>query len=262
MTEELQTPWYRDERLLFATMALLLASTLLWKGTEPEDRPIVEPEVTTVLPDLPSPRSLTPYSPDAIDYFLEVAFGSEHGQTPDRIFKWKQDIRIRISGRPTREDLATLQQVIDTINETQHTIRLSLERFSTNLVIYFVPEQRFAEIEPHYRSINPGFFWVHWGDYEIYRARVLIDSERLNQEDRSALIKEELTQSLGLMNVSNRYTDSIFNDYVDHYVSDYAPIDLLMIEMLYRPEIMPGMNRDDVQALFYRLGEQGSANDE
>lgn len=48
---------------------------------------------------------------EIISYFLEIAIGSEHGESIDRIIKWKKDIRIRIRGNPTKEDIQTLNQV-------------------------------------------------------------------------------------------------------------------------------------------------------
>jgi hypothetical protein len=248
-----QQPWYHDERLLFAVIAILLFSTLVWRGTEPTPPSKKEQTTTDAIPYLPSPPLLTTYSPEAIDYFMDIAFGAEYGNLSEVIRKWPEDIRIRVSGKPTQEDMQALRDVVEEINSHQDAITLSLDRFGANIVAYFIPEAGFKDVEPHYEPSNPGFFWVHWRDYELYKARVLIDSAGLNQADRSSLIREELTQALGLMDVSSRYTDSIFNDYSDHYVEQYAAIDKLLIEMLYRPEIKPGMNQNDVQTILYSL---------
>ena len=254
MAQTPHQPWYSDERLLFAVIAILLLSTLLWKGTEPE---APEPESETVTtPYLPSPTLLSPYSPEAIDYFLDIALGAEYGNLSEEIRKWDDDIRIRVSGDPTDEDMQALRQVVKEINELQQSVDVSLDRFGANIIVYFVPESGFKDIEPHYQPGNPGFFWVHWRDHVIYKARVLLDSQSLSQEDRSSLIREELTQALGLMDVSSRYTDSIFNDYSDHFVSQYAQIDRILVEMLYREEIRPGMQQNEVQTVLYSLRDK------
>ena len=62
---------------------------------------------------------------------------------------------------------------------------------------------------------------------------------------RRHLLREELTQSLGLMNDSNQYPESIFYaPWTD--VTVFADIDRMLISMLYRPDIDVNMNADEV----------------
>lgn len=102
--------------------------------------------------------------------------------------------------------------------------------------IHFVPESRFSEIEENYQPLNHGFFWAYWTPSgRIRHADILISSD-IAQRFRNHFIREELTQSLGLMNDSPRFPDSIFfsgpgtNDY-------YLPLDQQIIAMLYQEEI-------------------------
>lgn len=107
--------------------------------------------------------------------------------------------------------------------------------------VYFVPEEDFASYLPAYEPTNYGYFYVFWNSAgEIYRARVLISTTEITQEERSHLIWEELTQSLGLMNDSCRYPGSIFYEgWTD--TTGYDPIDRTVIEILYREDVRPGM---------------------
>jgi len=94
-----------------------------------------------------------------------------------------------------------------------------------------------------------GFFWAWWDDSgALYRARILIATDGITQEERSHLIREELTQSLGMMNDSYEYKDSIFyQEWTD--TGSYTEIDRAVIRILYDPRIEPGMTMDEVDGV-------------
>ena len=211
------------------------------------------------------------YTEEQINYFLEVALNSEYGDSEPTIKKWDKDINITVFGSPTPEDLRTLQGVIDELNTLVSGIRLQLHstnnsinqlpfhrnshdrNSNSNLEIYFVPESEFATYEPNYQPVNYGFFWNWWNaQYVIHRSRVLISTVGVTQQERSHLVREELTQSLGLMGDSEQYSDSIFYQGWTE-TTHYAEIDKASIEMLYRPEIRPGMTRSQVLQVFQTL---------
>jgi len=78
-----------------------------------------------------------------ISYFFEIALGGEYGESINRIIKWKKDIRIKIRGNPTKEDIYTLNQVIKEINELIKNIKIEVVKRRENVKLYFVPEPRF-----------------------------------------------------------------------------------------------------------------------
>ncbi|WP_430682900.1 DUF2927 domain-containing protein [Leptolyngbya sp. AN02str] len=180
-----------------------------------------------------------------IDYFAEVALGSEFGGNSN-IRKWESDLRIQYYGNPSQEDLNTLQSVIRELNDLMDlagsSVRLSLVNSNPNVQIYFVPEANFRQYEPNYIPRNLGFFWARWNGNAIGSARILISTTGVTQRERSHLIREELTQSMGPMRDSYRYADSIFfQRWTD--TTEYSGMDRAVITMLYRPEIRSGMNR-------------------
>ena len=67
--------------------------------------------------------------------------------------------------------------------------------------------------------------------------------------ERSHLIQEELTQSLGLFKNSQHNPDSIFYQGWSA-TGGYASIDSLTIRLLYLPQLLPGMTRSEVLDLF------------
>lgn len=179
-------------------------------------------------------------------YFLEISLGSEFGNRQARIKKWRQDIHIQVKGQPTQTDLQTLKQVINELDGLI-TPEIKPANNDTNMEIYFIPEHQFSETEKHYKPHNLGFFWARWdpATYEIYRARILISSTGITQQERNHLIREELTQSLGLMNDSRRHSDSIFYQPWSR-VTKFSETDKAIIKLLYQESIQPGMNRSDI----------------
>lgn len=126
-----------------------------------------------------------------------------------------------------------------------------------NCEIHFAPESRFASIAPHYVPTNYGFFWTNWNaDGEIYWSRVLISTTGVTEQERAHLIREELTQSLGLMNDSYAYADSVFYQEWTA-VTQYSPADKRVIGMLYSDLVSPGMTQTQAtEALSQRYTEE------
>ncbi len=131
-------------------------------------------------------------------------------------------------------------------------INLVLVDEAANLDVYFSPESHFSDIEPTYVPTNMGFFRV-WFDGEgaIQRGRVLIAVEGTTQAERTHMIREEITQSLGLIKDSWKHPDSIF--YEGWTTTDkYGPLDEATIRMLYQTQLEPGMNLIQVRNLYHR----------
>jgi hypothetical protein len=186
------------------------------------------------------------YTQEEIDYFLEIALGTEYGTSKTSIKKWTDNIKIRVQGTPTDVDTQTLNQVVDELNDIIDGIELAVVSQNPNIEIHFLPESEFSSIDPNYVPTNYGFFWVNWSiNGSIYHARILISTDHVTQQERSHLIREELTQSLGLMKDSYRYPDSIFYQGWTE-VTRYLPIDGTVIEILYRSEIRPNMTGEEV----------------
>ncbi len=112
-----------------------------------------------------------------------------------------------------------------------------------------MPESQFATVEPSYIPTNYGFFRVWW-DHQgaIYKGRILVASEDITQEERSHLIREEVTQSLGLFRDSWDYPESIFYQGWTA-TGQFAEIDRPTIQLLYQPQLLPGMTQLEVKNL-------------
>lgn len=184
------------------------------------------------------------YTSEQINYFVEVALGTEFGKSNSTIRKWKNDIKIQVVGTPTPEDQRTLKAVTRELQELTG-LNIQFDDRNANMSIYFVPEPEFRRYEVNYIPRNYGFFWTQWNNNTIYNAKILISTTGVTQRERSHLIREEITQSLGLMKDSSKYSNSIFyQGWTD--TNEYTEIDRSIIRLLYRPEINPGMTREEV----------------
>lgn len=188
------------------------------------------------------------HSAATIDYFLEIALGAEFGKGSKVIRKWQGNVRVQVFGNPTNQDMATLNSVIAEINELAGgAVQLEPTKSNPHIKIHFVPEARFPQIEPNYQPGNSGYFWARWNEQNaITSATILIDTEKVTQAERSHLIREELTQAMGLMSDSWKYPDSIF--YQGWTATGaYSKLDRAIISILYNPKIKSGMGKKELE---------------
>ncbi|HKY61619.1 MAG TPA: DUF2927 domain-containing protein [Gemmatimonadota bacterium] len=230
-----------------AVLALLSATTLPWNlGCS-------RMQVGTTFGPAPgSSPSAVRYTNAEIDYFLEVAMGVEfaHGARPRVIKRWPTGelpaIRMEVMGSPTAQDLAVIRSVIDELNAIAGLPLMAIDSERPNVPVRFVPRNNMRS----YSSLVPrwgagGFVSVELNkDFTIERGQVLIASD-IPFRARKPIIREEMTQLLGLLNDSSWYSESIFND--SNFSTEFAPIDRSLIEMLYRPEMRAGLDEADTR---------------
>ncbi len=191
------------------------------------------------------------YSQEAVDYYVEVALGSEYGNSSPVVRKWRHDIVIGIEGEPSEADLAEFDRVVAELNELRRgpRIRRAAPAVEPNVRLHFAPASSFGDILPEYVPGNRGFFW-YWYNHrnEIIAAVVLIDNtDAISQTFRNHLIREEITQALGLAKDSPRYPGSIFYDRSTPAPVEYTPLDREVIQIHDLPGILPGMTEAQVR---------------
>jgi hypothetical protein len=192
--------------------------------------------------------TLSGYTNEEIEYFKEIALGSEYRNTQAVIRKWGSDIRIKINGNPGEKDIQTLNQVISDLNSIiGDKINISIVDDSQNIDIYFVQLSDFSYCDAVTGDL--GYFNCKWQNNVIYNAKICIAIDKfVYQEERSHNIREELPQCLGLMKDSTMYKGSIFyNGY--SATQKYAAIDIKLIEILYSDEIKPGMGMREIDLI-------------
>lgn len=209
------------------------------------------------------------YTADEIDYFAEIAFGAEFGSTTTVLHRWESAPTIRINGSPTPGDLEVLDTVIAEINRLVPTFDIEVVTASPSVEIHFIPESEFTTVLPQAPPGNNGIVWIWWSTDQRIVESVILISTVVTEPLRAHIIREEVTQMLGLLNDSYRYPQSIFYQPFSS-VTEYLPIDRVVIELLHRPELGPGMSAEQASRIArtllraaseQRAGAQGAIGD-
>lgn len=194
-------------------------------------------------------------SPEKINYFKELVFKSEFREKESFVRKWETDVNIYISSGFPLALSKELDAILVELNNCLQVIKLKktndLRRADLKVLAGTVKD--FLKIEPKaspYATRSNGLFWLHWSKYgRILWGSVFINLEKSNSiEKQKHVLREELTQALGIMNDSNKYKDSIFYQN-NSQVTSYSELDKKIIKLLYSKNIKPGMTKADVSKL-------------
>jgi len=177
----------------------------------------------------------TKYSPETWAYFKEVALGNEFSHKVSKTpYRWTKNMKIYCYGYCPPMMMNELDRIVQELNQLIDPITISVvsKRSESNFLIYFGSYQSFAKNHPDIHSErlqkNLGYFQTYTNEGLMY-----VDIIRAKEEDaQKHLLREELTQSLGLFNDSYKYDYSIFYQGWTT-TTEYAPIDRDLIKILY-----------------------------
>lgn len=197
---------------------------------------------------------ITAYQQRVIDYFVDVALGFEFGTASNVTRKWKTDVKIFIGGDATQEMRDELDRILlelEDLSGNELSFTITSDSLQSNYYLFLGDAPTFAAYFPpaqQHIAGNWGLFYVYFnGQNEIYSAAMYVDMHRTTQADaRKHLLREELTQSLGLARDSNSYPLSIFYSPWS-LVTEYAAIDRDLIRLLYHPDIKTGYDEETVR---------------
>ncbi len=195
----------------------------------------------------------------AEEYYLEIALGSEFGGVSPIVRKWTTNMKVFLSDTVNQELQDEFEKIRYEINALSTTIQI--ERVPTiqesNFEIYLSGQRRYVEDKPEAAENavnNWGLFWIYWQNgSHIYRGHMYVDIERTTQIScQKHLLREELTQALGLMRDSYDYDDSMF--YQNWTCgTEYAKIDQKVIAYHLHPDMKPGMTRAQAREVLLQL---------
>lgn len=190
------------------------------------------------------------------DYFIEVAIGTEYGLDLKAIKKWVDDVIIYIDGEDHEYLVEEMKKITVELNELIKPITFSFTDNieEANYIVFFGSGEDYSEkYEPNAESYvvdNWGLFWCYWNtNYEIKKASLYVDPNLTDTKTAGRhILREEFTQSLGLMRESSRYRSSIFYDGWST-ITAYAKIDRELIQILYDERIKPAMTLQEVTVI-------------
>jgi hypothetical protein len=178
------------------------------------------------------------FSKEERDYFKEIALSSEYSdRDKGEVCRWKSDMNIYVTGQQSEELMNELNRIVDELNDLIDPININIvnDRSESNYIILFGSQDQYNELEPGQEEFiekNWGLFVVNGGT-DIKEGTMYVDIYRCESLDgQKHLLREELTQSLGLFNDSYKYDNSIFQQRWTE-TTEYAPIDRQLIKMLY-----------------------------
>lgn len=173
------------------------------------------------------------YSKEAQEYFKEIALKNEFAGDRSTAYVWDTDMKIFVEGEKPESLMLELQKIVGELNGIINTIDIKIvsSKSQSNYVIFFGSQYDFTNNyslnDPQYVSSNLGYFEVYASSGVMY-----VDLLNTNEVEQRHLLREELTQSLGLFNDSWDYPESIFYQGWTT-TTEYAPIDRELIDMLY-----------------------------
>lgn len=200
------------------------------------------------------------FSEEGKEYFIEIALGSEFNTTNKVIMKRYTDIKIYVEGEKPNYLMEELKLIIDELNALIRFIKLELVEYksNSNFVIFFGSGKDYAEkIESNakkYIDDNWALFFVNINSsFDIIGGSMYVDIYKTQSEKtQKHLLREELTQSIGLMNDSDKYKDSIFYDAWTE-TNYYTEIDKEIIKILYSDNIISGMNEEQLRKALQKM---------
>jgi hypothetical protein len=199
---------------------------------------------------------LTAYNESVVDYFKEVALGFEFGNESKITRRWEGNMKLFIGGKPTPVLIAETNRIVGEINDlanNEFNVEVVSDSLQSNFYIFFGSGNSYAAIFPAQSSFvasNWGLFSVSYPSSGVlFKGHMYVDINRANLIEQKHLLREELTQSLGLARDSDLYPESIFQQSFSTKTTEYAPIDKDLIRLLYHPKMKVGLDRDQVDKL-------------
>jgi hypothetical protein len=197
----------------------------------------------------------------AIEYLEEIAFGFNPNVRQTRgddyyeaaagwIKKWQAVIRIKVLGDPTESDLTTVRAVARELDELIDpiSVRVTGSDEDANVFWTVIPWDQFDEVLSIPKTVES----AGQGEY-ISRAGVisvawLVVDSGLRGDRRQHVIREEITQIVGLPRDSWTYPESIFHE-GESKTTEFTELGKAVIRLLCDPRIEPGMTVEEIEKL-------------
>lgn len=258
-----------------AALALAACETGTGSPPSPASRaPATTPVVDTVrFPAELQPRGVSRSNITLAQDFLDLTFALESGQHLPGLLRYEGPVRISMTGAalaPYQQDLENLLTRLRI--EAGVDIRFVSDPATAHIHIDGVSAKDIQRVYPGAACfIVPGeTSWrgfraksarsrIRWSDQTtLGTTGIFVPTDSSPQDIRDCL-HEEIGQALGPANDVYRLSDSVFND--DNFHSILTSFDMLMLRVLYNPELRSGMPRAAVQHrvvdILNRINPQG-----
>lgn len=234
--------------LCVAVCLALCACGTVDTGKKPTGTTPVSSSITEYTdPAAPSDGGISAESATAgeiLDYFSEIAFGSEFGTSSERLCRWRKPVVFHVSGTPRAEDLSLVRELAAKLNEIDGFPGISEtdDAADANFEIMFIPRSEIVEKFSDATDACSGMSEYSWSidTCEIIKSRAAIDCDE--EVERNSTICEEMLQALGLARDSYEHIDSVFYQGKSVY-NRPSELDWTLVRVLYHPALREGMSK-------------------
>lgn len=211
------------------------------------------------------------YSSAEINYFYETAFNRDYGfinvngiNKDFALFKWGEDIYIKLNGDYAFEDSMAVLHVCKSINSLRLPIKIEIaskefsRRINMNINFYPLDTLRSKGLysKDKTRIGAKGSLFEFFG---ISHVSISIPTDIFEQKLQKSAIMEEIVQGLGVFGDSYTYPNSIFYEGVN-FATEFLPIDIKVLQLLYEPVIPKGILKSEFYSLFSDILPSDSIN--
>jgi|LakMenE01Jun11ns_1017448.scaffolds.fasta_scaffold9922359_3 hypothetical protein len=175
------------------------------------------------------------HSQEAKDYFKEICFNTEDGSSFDEASKWTEDVKIYVHGNCPNYMMTELDDIVSELNDLIDPIDIEVvsNKGDANTFLFLGSGKGFKQEYPNMKNENldgkGGYFSVKSNRAYLYVNMIDTDGDLITQK---SILREEVTQSLGLYNDSWKYPSSIFYQGSNDN-TEYSDLDKEIIRMLY-----------------------------
>ncbi len=189
-----------------------------------------------------------------IDYFQSIALVTEYGNSLPILKKWTQPMSIYVSGHLEPVLMTELDNIIAELNPLftdGFRIEIVADSLLANYHIFLGDKATYSKMYPSVASLlkeNEGLFTYYLNkDFSIESGHMFVEVHELPLRFQKHILREELTQSLGLPNDIDVYVNSIFyKKWSD--VQAYSQLDIEVIRLLYHPQMIPNLGLGSVRS--------------
>ena len=211
---------------------------------------------------------------DIADEFMDFMFRNELGGITDAFSRFDGPITIRFAQPAPPLAIRDLNRLIARLrSEAGLNIRLGANDAPVNIYIHRMPLAKLQNIASNAACLvvpnarNAKEFRAGWRSGKTQwrnvktrtLASVFLPSDQSPQTERDCL-HEEIAQALGPLNDLYRVSNTVFND--DDMNGVLTPYDMLILRMVYSPELRIGMSPEQVRArlpgILKRLNPKGT----
>lgn len=191
---------------------------------------------------------------DVVLYFKEVVLDAEFSDGGDAslVQKWVVPIKYVVYGEMTDKDKEVLDSMVAFLNDLEGFPGISRNDANANMRINFCDRQTLgALMGEHLADCDGAVTYWYNGDNQIYDEIICYVND-VEQYTRNSVILEEIYNGLGPTQDTALRDDSIIYSgfSTPQWMTD---VDVLILKLLYHPEIKCGMNANQCEDVIRRL---------